>query len=83
VNSPPPASFTVTCAGLTCTFHGSGSADPDGSIASYAWDLGDGASARRKTVLHADGRAASYSVTLIVTDNAGSSGSTSKAVNPT
>jgi hypothetical protein len=75
---PPQASFTVTCTGLTCIFDGSDSADPDGSIASYAWDFGDGASGSRKAVSHTYGRAGSYTVT----DNASATGSDAKAVNP-
>ena len=37
VNQPPVASFTFACTDLACSFDGSGSSDPDGSIASYAW----------------------------------------------
>jgi PKD repeat protein len=77
---PPQASFTVTCTGLTCTFDGSGSADPAGSIASFAWDFGDGTTGSGKTASHAYGRAGTYTVTLTVIDNAGASGSISKAV---
>jgi PKD repeat protein len=82
LNMPPQASFTLTCTGLTCTFDGSGAADPDGSIAGYAWDFGDGASGSGKTVAHTYGRAGSYTVTLTVTDTAGAAGSDAKAVNP-
>jgi PKD repeat protein len=82
LNAPPHASFTVACAGLSCSFDGSGSADSDGSIATYAWDFGDGASGSGQTVSHAYGRAGSYTVTLTVTDNAGATATDSKAINP-
>jgi PKD repeat protein len=82
LNAPPHASFTVACAGLSCSFDGSGSADSDGSIVSYAWDFGDGASGSGQTVSHTYGRAGSYTVTLTVTDNAGATATDSKAINP-
>ncbi len=82
LNAPPHASFTVACAGLSCSFDGSGSGDPDGSIATYAWDFGDGASGSGQTVSHTYGRAGSYTVTLMVTDNAGATATDSKAINP-
>ena len=31
-NQPPTASFSYSCAGLTCSFNGSASADPDGTV---------------------------------------------------
>jgi hypothetical protein len=40
-NAPPTASFTTACSGLSCSFDGGGSGDPDGSIVSYTWDFGD------------------------------------------
>jgi PKD domain/Divergent InlB B-repeat domain len=83
-NAPPRASFTVTCAGLTCTFDGSGSADPEGSSVTYAWNFGDGASVSGGDwkPSRTYGRPGSYTVTLSVTDNAGATGSDSKAINP-
>jgi PKD repeat protein len=57
--------------GDTVTFDGSGSSDPDGSIVSYKWDFGDGASGSGITVSHVYSDADSYTVTLTVTDNGG------------
>jgi PKD repeat protein len=82
LNAPPYASFTVTCTGLTCTFDGGGSTDPEGSSLTYAWDFGDGGSASGQTASHAYGRPGSYTVALTVTDNRGASSSASKAINP-
>ena len=42
-NTPPAAAFTSTATGLKAAFDASASTDPDGTIASYAWDFGDGA----------------------------------------
>ncbi|MGZ6779536.1 MAG: cellulase family glycosylhydrolase, partial [Mycobacterium sp.] len=41
-NLPPVASFTSSCTLLVCSFNGTGSSDPDGSVVSYAWTFGDG-----------------------------------------
>ncbi len=83
VNSPPIADFTYSPAeprvGESITFTADGSSDPDGSIASYAWDFdndgifeiqgGDSA----KTVVYTFDRGGAYAVTLRVTDNEGAS----------
>jgi hypothetical protein len=82
LNAPPHASFTVACTGLSCTFDGTASTDSDGSLVSYAWDFGDGSIGSGATASHAYSRPGSYTVSLIVTDNAGRTGSGSKAVNP-
>ncbi|MGB4967519.1 MAG: LamG-like jellyroll fold domain-containing protein, partial [Candidatus Saccharimonadales bacterium] len=41
-NIGPAAAFSVSVTDLVVAFDGSASADPDGSIVSYAWDFGDG-----------------------------------------
>ena len=46
-NAPPVASFTNTCTALSCSFDGTSSTDPDGSVVAYAWTFGDGRPARR------------------------------------
>ncbi|MGE0141409.1 MAG: PKD domain-containing protein, partial [Ilumatobacteraceae bacterium] len=79
-NVPPSASFTSSCTLLTCTFT-STSTDGDGSIASYAWDFGDGATATTgPAVSHTFGSANTYTVGLTVTDDDGAPASTSASV---
>lgn len=68
-NQPPVATFTYTLTGNTVTLDASGSSDPDGSITSYQWDLGNGNKANGVTTSfeYAPGE---YAVTLTVSDNA-------------
>ncbi|GGO74445.1 S8 family serine peptidase [Nonomuraea cavernae] len=79
-NRPPTASFTSSCTQLACSFNGSGSSDPDGTIASYAWNFGDGSTGTGATATHTYGTAGTYTVTLTVTDNAGATASTTRQV---
>ena len=76
-NAAPVAVFTSALTGLTANFDGTGSTD-DGTIASYAWDFGDGTTGSGATVSHTYARAGSYQVSLIVTDNGGEQGGISK-----
>jgi serine protease len=78
-NVPPIASFTANCANLTCSFDAGASNDPDGSIVSYYWDFGDGASSSGLSPSHVFA-AGSFSVTLTVTDDSGATGSLTQAV---
>ncbi|PYR56600.1 MAG: hypothetical protein DMF91_21530 [Acidobacteria bacterium] len=80
VNAPPVASFTSACSGLTCNFNASGSSDPDGTIASYAWTLGDGTTGSGATTSRTYAAGGSYTVTLIVTDNAAATNQTASTV---
>jgi PKD repeat protein len=70
---PPVASFTFSPSspdvGETVTFDASGSFDPDGTIVSWDWDFGDGASDSGEVVTHAYSAAGTYTVTLMVTDD--------------
>ncbi|MHA7240804.1 PKD domain-containing protein [Arthrobacter sp. TMS1-12-1] len=83
VNTPPRAAFTQTAAGLVASFDGSTSADPDGTIASYAWDFGDGTAGTGVKASRTYAAAGTYTVTLTVTDDAGASNSVSRAVTVT
>ena len=70
-NKAPVAAFVSTTANLAVTFDASTSSDPDGSVASYAWDFGDGKTGSGKTPAHTYGAAGTYPVALTVTDNQG------------
>ena len=70
-NQAPTASGSGSCDGLACSFDGSGSADADGSIASYAWDFGDGNSGSGVAPGHTYAAGGTYTVTLTVTDDLG------------
>src|SRR5207244_13079388 len=78
-NQPPTAAFTQSCSGLSCTFT-STSSDPDGTIASYSWTFGDGATSTAQNPSHPYGAAGTYTVGLTVTDNQGATNSTSHTV---
>ena len=79
-NKPPVASFTFAPVNLTVSFDGSASADPDGTIASYAWGFGGGATGTGATASHTYAAVGVYSVVLTVTDNKGATGSVTKSV---
>jgi PKD repeat protein len=83
-NAAPTASFTATCTFLSCSFDATASGDTDGTVTAYAWDFGDGQTdtTSGSTVSHAYGPAGSYVVTLVVTDNDGGTGSTTRSVSP-
>ena len=77
VNDPPVASAgpdqLVTASAVT--FDGTASADPDGSIAEYSWDFGDGRTAGGPTPTHVYERPGRYEVRLTVTDSSGTKSS--------
>jgi len=64
---------------LACNFT-STSSDPDGSIASYSWTFGDGATSIAQNPSHTYATGGTYTVALTVTDNQGATNSTSKNV---
>jgi len=83
-NQPPVAAASATptsgTAPLAVAFSGSGSNDPDGSIASYAWTFGDGSSASGVNASHTYVSAGTYTAKLTVTDNLGATGSKSLVI---
>jgi PKD repeat protein len=70
-NQPPTASATWSCTELNCSFDATASSDPDGSVASYSWDFGDGSHGTGATPAHGYANAGSYTVSLVVTDDRG------------
>lgn len=72
-NEAPTADFTVATQDLVAQLDASSSDDPDGTITSYQWDLGDGNSASGMTVSHTYEAPGTYDVTLTVVDDGGAS----------
>ncbi len=79
-NVAPTAAFSVATAELVASVDGSGSADSDGTVASYAWQFGDGATASGPTASHAYAAAGTFTITLVVTDNSGATAQTTHDV---
>ncbi len=63
---------------MDVTFDASLSKDSDGSIVSYAWNFGDGATGTGAVARHSYQAAGAYTVTVTVTDDRGLSASVSK-----
>ncbi|MEJ7709163.1 MAG: endonuclease/exonuclease/phosphatase family protein [Pyrinomonadaceae bacterium] len=57
--APLPVSFTANAS------------DPDGSVAGYSWDFGDGQTSTKKDPSHSYGAAGIYTADVTVTDNDG------------
>ncbi|MBM9476857.1 PKD domain-containing protein [Nakamurella flavida] len=83
VNVAPTAAFTSSVSGLTASVDGTTSTDADGTIASYAWTFGDGATATGVTASRTYASAGSYPVTLTVTDDKGATGTRTATVTVT
>jgi|GEM_PF-237165 len=79
-NVAPTAAFTTTATDLAVAVNGSGSTDTDGTVASYAWDFGDGATASGSTANHTYAAAGTYTISLTVTDNKGATGTVTHPV---
>lgn len=86
-NRSPTASFTISdlapsdeTPGIGKHFDGSRSRDPDGSIAEYRWDFGDGGQALGVTADHFYTSAGLYTVRLSVKDDRGERAFTERSI---
>ena len=73
VNGKPTAAFSSTSSGLTASFDGSGSTDPDGDPLTYTWNFGDGSTGTGVKPNHPYALANTYHVSLTVDDGKGGS----------
>jgi PKD repeat protein len=85
VTDSPTADFTFAqsppTSAHTMQFNSSGSSAISGrTITSYSWDFGDGTSSTLASPAHTYAAAASYNVTLTVTDSTGKTGRVTKTV---
>ena len=82
-NQAPTASIaTPTINGLKVDFTGSGN-DTDGTIASYAWEFGDGSTGTGASVTKTYDAGGTYTVKLTVTDDDGAKGTDTRSVTVT
>ncbi|XOV80711.1 MAG: endonuclease [Aestuariibacter sp.] len=79
-NQDPVAQFNHGCNGLSCNFDASASSDPDGTIVSYDWNMGDGTLLSGAMPNHSYGADGSYTVTLTVADDLGATHQQSQQV---
>jgi len=87
LNRSPIASFTesatTVCTGETIYFNASDSYDPDGTIANYKWNFGDGniTITNNSVITHIYHEHGDFDVTLTVIDNDSHNDSTSQIIN--
>ena len=79
LDAPPVARFTYSCASGTCTFDGRSSTD-DWGVASYRWEVSRQNIADGPVVTINVRRRSTITATLIVTDQAGQTNSTTQTV---
>jgi len=86
-NAPPVAVAAAKPAGgiapIKIGLKSAGSSDPDGTIASWRWDFGDGTHSTWANPSHTYTTKGTYNAKLTVTDNLGATGTASVAVTVT
>ncbi len=83
LNEPPVAHFTATTSGLSVNLDASSSSDPDGFIAAYLWDFGDGQTGNGQMLSHTYAASGTYNVVLKVKDNKGAISQDAKTISVT
>ena len=78
-NNPPSAVFNVVTSRKVASFTDN-SSDKDGTIVSWFWSFGDGRTSTERNPKHRYVKFRNYSVSLTVTDDKGTSNSTSKNI---
>jgi chitodextrinase len=78
-NNPPSAVFKVVVSRKIASFTDN-SSDADGTIVSWFWNFGDGRTSTERNPTHRYVKFRNYSVALTVTDDKGTSNSTSKTI---
>ncbi len=81
-NTPPTADFDFVCNAEECTFTDA-STDADGTVASYAWDFGDGNTSTEADPVHTYAgitELTNFDVALTVTDDDGATDVVTKTV---
>jgi hypothetical protein len=71
--APVAAATATATAALTASFDAAASQDPDGTIAAYAWDFGDGQTASGAQTTHVYAKGGTYAASLTVVDDSGNS----------
>lgn len=79
-NAIPLIDFTYNLVQSEVSLDASLTTDPDGNIAAYSWDLGNGATASGVSAMYTYPHSGNYSVVLSVTDNSGATTKTAQKV---